>query len=118
MTPIWSPVAINDLAALRAYIEQDDPAAAQRVVLRIIEHVETLLPDNPDGAPRPRPGNTRTRDHEDTVRRSVPPGWQYAPDPAHLLRGSPMAERFLKTIEWRTLNWYMLNEQKREPKPR
>jgi plasmid stabilization system protein ParE len=31
MTPIWSPEAIADLAALRAYIEQDDPAAAQRV---------------------------------------------------------------------------------------
>jgi len=37
MTPVWSPEAIDDLAALRAYIEQDDPAAAQRVVLRIIE---------------------------------------------------------------------------------
>jgi len=24
----------------------------------------------------------------------------------------------LKTIEWRTLNWCIFNEQKREPKPR
>ncbi len=24
MTPVWSPEAIDDLAALRAYIEQDD----------------------------------------------------------------------------------------------
>jgi plasmid stabilization system protein ParE len=31
MTPIWSPEAIADLAALRAYMEQDDPATAQRV---------------------------------------------------------------------------------------
>ena len=31
MTTIRSPEAIADLAALRAYIEQDDPAAAQRV---------------------------------------------------------------------------------------
>ena len=46
MTPVWSPEAIDDLVALRAYIEQDDPAAAQRVVLRIIENVETLLPNN------------------------------------------------------------------------
>jgi hypothetical protein len=27
MTLIWSPEAIADLVALRAYIEQDDPAA-------------------------------------------------------------------------------------------
>jgi plasmid stabilization system protein ParE len=27
MTLIWSPEAIADLAALRAYIEQDDPSA-------------------------------------------------------------------------------------------
>ena len=57
MTPVWSPEAINDLAALRAYIEQDDPAAAPRVVLRIIENVETLLPDNPEmGRPGRVPG--------------------------------------------------------------
>ena len=43
MTPVWSPEAINHLAALRAYIEQDDPAAAQRVVLRIIENIETPI---------------------------------------------------------------------------
>jgi toxin ParE1/3/4 len=30
MTLVWSPEAIDDLVALRAYIEQDDPAAAQR----------------------------------------------------------------------------------------
>jgi toxin ParE1/3/4 len=57
MTPVWSPEAIDDLAALRAYIEQDNPAAAQRVVLRIIENVETLLPDNPEvGRPGRVPG--------------------------------------------------------------
>jgi hypothetical protein len=27
MNPIWSPEAIADLTALRAYITQDDPAA-------------------------------------------------------------------------------------------
>jgi toxin ParE1/3/4 len=47
MTPVWSPEAIDDLAALRAYIDQDNPAAAQRMVGRIIENVETLLPNNP-----------------------------------------------------------------------
>ena len=52
MTPIWSPEAIADLVALRAYIEQDDPAAAQRVALHIIHSVETLLPNSP-GMGRP-----------------------------------------------------------------
>jgi toxin ParE1/3/4 len=47
MTPIWSPEAIADLVALRAYTEQDDPAAAQRVALHIIHSVETLLPNSP-----------------------------------------------------------------------
>jgi len=28
MTPIWSPQAIADLVALRAYIEEHNPAAA------------------------------------------------------------------------------------------
>jgi toxin ParE1/3/4 len=57
MPPVWSPEAIYDLAALRAYIEQDNPAAAQRVVLRVIENVETLLPNNPEtGRPRRVPG--------------------------------------------------------------
>jgi plasmid stabilization system protein ParE len=47
MTPVWSPEAIEDLVALRTYIEQHDPAAAQRVALRIVENVETLLPATP-----------------------------------------------------------------------
>ena len=73
MTPVWSPEAINDLAALRAHIEQDDPAAAQRVVLRIIENVETPLPDNPEmGRPGRVPGTRelvipRTRSSFPTV---------------------------------------------------
>jgi toxin ParE1/3/4 len=48
MTPVWSPEAIEDLAALRAYIEQDDPASARRVALHIIHNVEILLPANPE----------------------------------------------------------------------
>jgi toxin ParE1/3/4 len=57
MTPIWSPEAVADLAELRAYIEQDDPAAAQRIALRIIHSVETLLPNNPGmGRPGRVPG--------------------------------------------------------------
>jgi toxin ParE1/3/4 len=57
MTPVWSPEAIDDLAALRAYIEQDDPAAALRVALHIVQNVETLLPNNLDmGRPGRVPG--------------------------------------------------------------
>jgi toxin ParE1/3/4 len=57
MTPVWSPEAIGDLASLRAYIEQDDPAAAQRVALHIVQNVETLLPNNLDmGRPGRVPG--------------------------------------------------------------
>jgi toxin ParE1/3/4 len=47
VTTIWSPEAIDDLAALRAFIAQDDPAAAQRVALHIINNVERLLSQNP-----------------------------------------------------------------------
>lgn len=47
MTPVWSPDAIEDLVSLRAFIAEDDPAAAQRVVLHILDSVETLLPRNP-----------------------------------------------------------------------
>ena len=57
MTPVWSPEAIDDLAALRAYIEGDDPAAARRVALHIMRNVETLLPANPEmGRPGRVPG--------------------------------------------------------------
>ena len=48
MTPVWSPETIEDLAALRAYIEQYDPAAARKVALHILHNIEELLPSNPD----------------------------------------------------------------------
>jgi toxin ParE1/3/4 len=50
---IWSPEAVGDLAALRAYIARDDPAAARRIALRIIDAVETVVPANPQAG---RPG--------------------------------------------------------------
>jgi toxin ParE1/3/4 len=57
MNPIWSREAIADLAALRAYIAQDDPAAARRVALHIIRNVETLLSNSPEmGRPGRIPG--------------------------------------------------------------
>jgi toxin ParE1/3/4 len=57
MNPIWSPEAIADLAALRAHIAQDDPAAARRIALHILHNVEALLPNHPGmGRPGRVPG--------------------------------------------------------------
>jgi toxin ParE1/3/4 len=57
MNILWSPEAIQDLTALRSYIAEDNPTAAQRVALRIIEAVEQQLPDNPHmGRPGRVPG--------------------------------------------------------------
>lgn len=57
MTPVWSPEAIDDLVALRAHIEKDDPAAARRVALHVVHNVETLLSKNPQmGRPGRVPG--------------------------------------------------------------
>jgi toxin ParE1/3/4 len=57
MKPVWSPEAVDDLGALRAYIAEDDAAAAQRMVLRIIEAVDTLLSESADiGRPGRVPG--------------------------------------------------------------
>ena len=57
MNILWSPEAIEDLTLLRAYIAQDDPAAARRVALHIIHNIEQLLPDNPQmGRPGRVPG--------------------------------------------------------------
>jgi len=57
MTPVWMPRALADLASLRAYIAEQDRAAAKRVVLRIVYCVETLLPQSPQmGRPGRIPG--------------------------------------------------------------
>ena len=57
MIVVWSPEAIQDLASLRAYIAQESPAGAKRTVLRVVEVVENLLPDNPHiGRPGRVPG--------------------------------------------------------------
>ena len=57
MITVWSPEAIRDLAALRAYIEQGDPAAVRRIALHIVRNVETLLSGSPEmGRPGRVPG--------------------------------------------------------------
>ena len=56
MTLLWSPESIHDLLALRAHINEHDPAAAKRVALHLY-CVEYLLAENPKlGAPGRVPG--------------------------------------------------------------
>lgn len=57
MKVVWSPEAIEDLASLRAYIAEDNTAAARRIALRIVQVIELMLPDNPhSGRPGRVPG--------------------------------------------------------------
>ena len=57
MTILWSPEAIEDLTSLRAYIAEDNPAAAKGIVLRILHNIEQLLSNNPQmGRPGRVPG--------------------------------------------------------------
>jgi toxin ParE1/3/4 len=57
MTILWSPEAIDDLTSIRAYIAEDNPAAARGVVLHIIQNIEKLLSSNPQmGRPGRVPG--------------------------------------------------------------
>ena len=43
----WSVEALADLSSLHAFIAKDNPNAAQKVAMTIVESVETNLPDNP-----------------------------------------------------------------------
>lgn len=43
----WSNEAIDDLQNLHAFIARDNPVAARKMALTIVEVVETELPDNP-----------------------------------------------------------------------
>jgi toxin ParE1/3/4 len=53
----WSRRAIDDLRAIQAFIEKNDPTAARTITLRIIDAVETLIPTNPKvGRPGRVPG--------------------------------------------------------------
>lgn len=47
MNIVWSREALDDLGSLRAYIAEEDQAAARRTVSRIIDAVENLLADHP-----------------------------------------------------------------------
>ncbi len=57
MRLFWSRRAINDLRGIQAYIENNNPTAARKITLRIIESVETMIPENPGiGRPGRVPG--------------------------------------------------------------
>ena len=57
MKLVWSPEALEDLKDLHAYIARDDPAAATKVVRRVVSLVAERLPDNPaSGRPGRVPG--------------------------------------------------------------
>lgn len=47
MKIVWSRKALGDLSATRAYIARDNPAAARRMVLHLVETLETTLPGAP-----------------------------------------------------------------------
>jgi toxin ParE1/3/4 len=43
----WSEDALEDLRNLHAYVSAENPIAAQKLAMTIIDAVETNLPDNP-----------------------------------------------------------------------
>ena len=92
MKPVWSPEAVADLIALRAYIEQEDPAAAQRVALHIARNVETLLPNHPNmGRPGRVPGTRELVIPKTPYIVPYPCRRQRDPNPARLSRRPAMA---------------------------
>jgi toxin ParE1/3/4 len=57
MKIVWSPEAIGDLISLRAYIAENNPAAALRTAQRIVQLIEDGLVENPSmGRPGRVPG--------------------------------------------------------------
>ncbi len=59
MKLVWSPEALEDLAAVRAFIARDNPTAAKKVVERIVSLVSTQLPENPESGRVGRVPDTR-----------------------------------------------------------
>ena len=47
MKLFWSRRAIDDLRAIRTFVEKDNRTAATKIALHIIESVETMIPENP-----------------------------------------------------------------------
>ena len=56
---IWSPPALDDLVAVRTFLDAHNPAAAVRLVQRIVLLVETQLPAHPESGRPGRVAGTR-----------------------------------------------------------
>ncbi|RFB78487.1 type II toxin-antitoxin system RelE/ParE family toxin [Methylovirgula sp. 4M-Z18] len=48
MNIVWSDEALDDIEQLRTYIAQDNPHAARRVAIAIVDAVTKMLPSNPE----------------------------------------------------------------------
>jgi toxin ParE1/3/4 len=60
MMIVWTDAALADLASLRSFISNDNPAAADAMVRRIVDLAERQLSRMPDSG---RPGRvTKTRE--------------------------------------------------------
>jgi toxin ParE1/3/4 len=59
MTLLWSPEALQDLREILAYISQDNPASAKRIVAGIVRLVGEQLPPNPEAGRLGRVSGTR-----------------------------------------------------------
>ncbi len=55
----WSDEALEDLRSLHAYIAKDNPAAAKKIAIAIVESVEKNLPENPQMGRPGRVSGTR-----------------------------------------------------------
>lgn len=55
MKVVWSRLAIDDLRKLRAYIADDDPAAAARIARRLVDATDQLAEFPGMGRPGRRP---------------------------------------------------------------
>jgi addiction module RelE/StbE family toxin len=56
MRLVWTELAVNDLAAARAYIAQDNPSAAEHQVARVLAAIAGLLRFPEIGRPGRRAG--------------------------------------------------------------
>jgi plasmid stabilization system protein ParE len=92
MNIVWSQEAVEDLASLRTYIAEDNPAAARRVVLQTIQNVEQFLLGDPrlagPGAYR-APANLLFQGH--TLYRPLSDPARYNSDLARLSWGTTLA---------------------------
>ncbi len=59
MRLLWTERARDHLAALHGYIAGEDPAAADRALLRILDLTETVLVEHPRGGRPGRVAGTR-----------------------------------------------------------